>query len=208
MWKRLIPQEYEFFDLFKEAADVAVRSATALVKLTENFAEADPLARELKALEHEGDRIARTTIVRLNKSFITPLDREDIHELILKMDDVIDLINVTGHRMTFFNVGHPTPHAVNLAKQILRGCEKMAEAVGNMRSTKNYDQVNKDCIAIHDVENAADDILHDALVELFHDSTDPMYVIKWKDIYETMEHVTDCCEDVANVLAGVIVKMS
>ena len=102
MWKRLIPQEYEFFDMFRQAADVAVRSANLLVRLTENYAEADPLARELQALEHECDRIAHDTIEKLNKSFITPLDREDIHELILKMDDVVDLICVAANRMAFF----------------------------------------------------------------------------------------------------------
>ena len=208
MWKRLIPQEYEFFGLFNEAADVALRSAKVLVRMTENYVDADPLARELKALEHEGDRVASTTILRLNKSFITPFDREDIHSLILKMDDVTDLINVTATRMVLFNVGQATPHAVNLAKQIVRGCEKMVDAVAGMNSSKKYDQVNRDCVAIHEVENAANDILHDALVELFKGSQDPISVIKWKDIYETMEEVTDCTEDVANVLAGVIVKMS
>jgi uncharacterized protein Yka (UPF0111/DUF47 family) len=194
--------------MFRQAADVAVRSANLLVRLTENYAEADPLARELQALEHECDRIAHDTIEKLNKSFITPLDREDIHELILKMDDVVDLICVAANRMAFFGIDQPTPHAVNLAKQIVRGCEKMADAVAGLKSSKNYEQVNKDCVAIHDVENAADDILHDALTELFKDAKDPIHVIRWKDIYETMERVTDCCEDVANVLAGVIVKMT
>jgi uncharacterized protein Yka (UPF0111/DUF47 family) len=110
--------------------------------------------------------------------------------------------------MTFFGIDKPTVHAVNMAKQILRGCEKLAEAVAGMRSAKNYEQVMRDCIAIHEVENAGDDILHDALTELFRDHKDPITVIKWKDIYETMEAVTDRLEDVANVMQGVIVKMS
>ena len=107
-----------------------------------------------------------------------------------------------------FGVEKPTPHAINMAKQILRGCEKLAEAVRGMRSAKNYEQVLRDCITIHEVENAGDDILHDALGELFKTEKDAIKVIKWKDIYETMEAVTDRLEDVANVMQGVIVKMS
>ena len=111
-------------------------------------------------------------------------------------------------RMAFFKMRQPTPHAVNLAKQIVRGCEKLVEAVRGMRSTKNYERVMEHCIELHEVENAGDDILHDALTELFDTEKDPIRVIKWKDIYETMEKVTDRLEDVANVMQGVIVKMS
>ncbi len=208
MLKRLMPQEYEFFDYFDQAADHAVEAARLLLKLTQNYAEADPLARELAGIEHRCDDVAHTTMDRLNKTFITPLDREDIHGLILKIDDVVDLIEAAANRMTFFRIGQPTEHAVNLAKQIVRGCELMSRAVHEMRFPKKYDAVLKECIAIHEVENAGDDIFHQALAELFHTETDPIQVIKWKEIYETMELVTDRCEDVANVLQGVIVKMS
>jgi uncharacterized protein Yka (UPF0111/DUF47 family) len=208
MLKRLIPQEHAFFDLFKEAADRAVEAAQVLLKMTQNPNELDPLARELHALEHACDDLAHHGIERLNKTFITPLDREDIHELILKIDDVVDLMHAAANRMVCFRAGPPPTHAVNLAKQIVRGCEKLASAVHGLRSTKNYDAVMRDCIAVHEVENAGDDLLHAALAELFEDSKDPLYVIKWKDIYETLERVTDSCEDVANVIQGVIVKMS
>ena len=208
MLKRLLPQEYEFYDYFEQAADHAVEAARLLLKLTENYRDADPLARELGELEHRCDEVAHTTMDRLNKTFITPLDREDIHVLILRIDDVVDLTNAAANRMTFFRIQKPTPHAINLAKQIVRGCEKMASAVRGLRSPKQYDAVLRDCIAIHEVENAGDDILHEALAQLFATCKDPIEVIKWKDIYETMELVTDRCEDVANVLQGVIVKMT
>lgn len=208
MLKRLLPQEYEFFDYFEQAADHAVAAANVLLKLTQNYADADPLARELGGIEHACDDVAHTTMDRLNKTFITPLDREDIHALILKIDDVVDLIEAAANRMTFFRIGQPTEHAVNLAKQIVRGCELMSQAVHEMRFPKKYDAVLKSCIAIHEVENAGDDIFHAALAELFNTETDAIKVIKWKEIYETMELVTDRCEDVANVLQGVIVKMS
>ena len=145
---------------------------------------------------------------QLNKSFITPLDREDIHVMILRIDDVVDLTNAAANRMAFFGIQKPTLHSVNLAKQIVRGCEKLAEAVRGMRSARNYEQVMQDCITVHEVENAADDILHNAVKELFATETNAIEVIKWKDIYETMEKITDRLEDVANVLQGVIVKMS
>jgi uncharacterized protein Yka (UPF0111/DUF47 family) len=208
MLRRLIPQEYDFFDQFDQAAAHAVSAAKLMLQLTENYADADPIARQLHEVEHACDDVAHKTMDKLNKSFITPLDREDIHAMILRIDDVVDLTNAAAGRMTFFGIDKPTVHAVNMAKQILRGCEKLADAVHGMRSAKYYDQVVLDCIAIHEVENAGDDILHNALTELFRDHKDPITVIKWKDIYETMEAVTDCLEDVANVMQGVIVKMS
>lgn len=208
MLRRWIPQEYDFFDSFEKATQHAVSAAKLLLKLTENYADADPIARELNAVEHACDDVAHKTMDQLNKSFITPLDREDIHVMILRIDDVVDLTNAAANRLAFFGIKAPTPHAVNMAKQIVRGCEKLADAVRGMRSAKNYDQVVLDCITIHEVENAADDILHNALAELFATEKDAIRVIKWKDIYETMEKITDRLEDVANVLQGVMVKMS
>jgi uncharacterized protein Yka (UPF0111/DUF47 family) len=179
-----------------------------LLKLTESYQDADPIAREIEAIEHACDEITHDALDRLNKVFITPLDREDIHVIIIRIDDVVDLINTSAGRLAFLDIGQPTTHSVNLAKQIVRGCEKMAEAVHGLRSSKNYEQVTRDCIAIHEAENAADDIFHDALVELFKLEKDPIAVIKWKDIYELMEAVSDRLEAVANALHGVIVKMS
>jgi uncharacterized protein len=208
MFARLLPQEHDFFDMFEAAADHAVEAAQLLLKLTQNYHDADLLAHELHALEHACDDIAHQAIAKLNTTFITPFDREDIHEMILKLDDVVDLINASGKRLALYNIGQPTPHAINLAKQIVRGCERLAAAVRHLRSTKLYDQLAKHCIEVHETENAGDDILQTAMGDLFRDEKDPIQVIKWKDIYETMEMVTDRCEDVANVMQGVIVKMT
>ena len=208
MLRQWIPQEYDFFDSFEKATEHAVSAAKLLLRLTENYADADPIARELNAVEHACDDVAHKTMDQLNKSFITPLDREDIHVMILRIDDVVDLTNAAANRLAFFGIKSPTVHAVNMAKQIVRGCEKLSDAVRGMRSAKNYEQVVLDCITIHEVENAADDILHNALAELFATEKDAIRVIKWKDIYETMEKITDRLEDVANVLQGVMVKMS
>lgn len=208
MLRRLIPQEFDFFTCFEKAANEAVIAAKLLQKMTENYADADPIAREIEAVEHACDDITHEAMDRLNKVFITPLDREDIHAIIICLDDVVDLIHASSSRMAFLHIDQPTTHSINMAKQIVRGCEKMAEAVKGIRSTKNYEQVTKDCIAIHEVENAGDDLLHNALAELFTNVKDPITVIKWKDIYESMEEITDRLEAVANALHGVIVKMS
>jgi uncharacterized protein Yka (UPF0111/DUF47 family) len=166
MLKRLIPQEYNFFESFDQAAGHAVSAAKLLLKLTEHYADADPIARELNGIEHACDDVTHRTMEQLNKTFITPLDREDIHAMILRIDDVVDLTNAAANRLAFFGIQKPTQHSVNLAKQAVRGCEKLADAVRGMRSAKNYEQVMLDCIAVHEVENAADDILHGALAEL------------------------------------------
>jgi uncharacterized protein len=208
MFRHLIPQEYDFFSCFDKAAQEAVTAAQLLLKMTENYADADPIAREIEAVEHRCDDVTHQALDRLNKVFITPLDREDIHVILIRIDDVVDLIHASSSRMAFLSVGQPTKHAVNMAKQILSGCEKMAAAVRAIRSTKNYEEVTRQCIGIHEVENAGDDILHFALAELFGTVKDPIQIIKWKDIYEKMEEVTDGLEAVANILHGVIVKMS
>jgi len=208
MLRRLIPKEYDFFASFEKSTEQAVVAAKLLLRLTENFADADPIAREIESIEHACDEITHRALDELNRVFITPLDREDIHAIVISIDDVVDLINTCASRMAFLNVGTPTSYAVNNAKQIVRGCEKMSEAVHLLRSTKNYDKVTQHCIAIHDVENAADDIFRDALVNLFATEKDAIAVIKWKDIYEMLEAVTDRLETVANLLHGVVVKMS
>jgi uncharacterized protein Yka (UPF0111/DUF47 family) len=208
MLRALIPQEYDFFQSFEKSAAQAVVAAKLLLKLTENYGDADPIAREIDAIEHACDDITHNALDQLNKVFITPLDREDIHAVIIRIDDVVDMINTSAGRLAFLKIGQPTEYSVNMAKQIVRGCERMADAIKTLRSSKTYDQVTQHCIAIHEMENAADDIFHDALADLFEKEKDPIAVIKWKDIYEMMEAVTDRLEMVANVLHGVIVKMS
>jgi len=208
MLRALIPQEFDFFVCFEKAVAEAVKAAKLLLKMTEHYADADPIAREIESVEHACDDVTHEALDRLNKVFITPLDREDIHAILIRLDDVVDLIHASSSRMAFLAIEKPTSHSINMAKQIVRGCEKMAEAVHGLRSTKNYEQVTKDCITIHEVENAGDDILHVALADLFGTVKDPILIIKWKDIYESMEAVTDRLEAVANALHGVIVKMS
>jgi len=208
MLRRLIPQVFDFFSCFNQAAVYASEAARLLLKMTGSYRDADPIAREIKAIEHACDKVTHEALDQLNKVFITPLDREDILMLILRLDDVVDLINASANHMAFFNVGEPTTHSINMAKQIVRGCEKMAEAVRGLRSTKTYQEITPSCIAIKDVENAADDIFQAAMVELFNTPQDPMQVIKWKDVYESMESVTDRLEEVANVIQSIVVKMS
>src|SRR5436309_9047758 len=124
MLRRLIPQEYDFFDHFEKAAGHAVAASKLLLKLTESFGDADPIARELEEVEHACDEVAHVTMDQLNKTFVTPLDREDIHAIILRIDDVVDLTNASANRMAFFGIDKPSVHSVNMATQSVRGCEK------------------------------------------------------------------------------------
>jgi uncharacterized protein Yka (UPF0111/DUF47 family) len=204
----LLPKKNEFYDYFNEAADRAVEAAKVLQQMMERPQDIETLAHDLKAVEHACDDVAHKTMALLNSTFITPIDREDIHELVLKIDDVVDLLNASGGRFVYFKVGAATPYAKRLAQQLVGGCEKLAAAVATLRSSKQYAEAERLCIAIHEVENAGDEILHEALTHLFENEKDPIQVIKWKEIYEMMERATDRLEDVANVIQGVIVKMS
>jgi uncharacterized protein len=208
MLRRIIPQAFDFFSCFSKAADHSVEAAKLLLQMTGNYRDADPLARQIKAIEHACDKVSHEALDQLNKVFITPLDREDILLLVLRLDDVVDLINASANHMAFFDIGEPTGHSINMAKQIVRGCEKMSEAVRYLKSAKTYAQVTSNCIAIKDVENAADEIFQAAVLELFRTQPNPIQVIKWKDVYESMEAVTDRLESVANVIQSILVKMS
>ncbi|MCG3147864.1 MAG: hypothetical protein PCFJNLEI_01305 [Verrucomicrobiae bacterium] len=208
MITQLLPKKNEFFDYFNEAADRAVEAAKVLRKMMDSNASVETLGHELKAIEHACDDVAHKTMELLNSTFITPIDREDIHQLILKIDDVVDLLNASGGRFVYFKVGASTPFAVRLADQLVHGCEKMALTVRALRNSKQYPEAVRLCIDIHEVENAGDEILHEALTHLFENVKDPIQVIKWKEIYEMMERATDRLEDVANVIQGMISKMS
>jgi len=208
MINQLLPKKNEFYDYFNEAANCAVEAAKVLRQMMDRPQDVEVLAHDLKAIEHACDDVAHKTMALLNSTFITPLDREDIHALILKIDDVVDLINASGGRFVYFKVGPATPYAVRLSQQLINGCDKLAAAVATLRSSKQYPEAERLCIAIHEVENAGDEILHEALTHLFENEKDAIMVIKWKEIYEMMERATDRLEDVANVIQGVVVKMS
>ncbi len=201
-----IPKDESFFDLFERAASNVNDGARALVEFLEKFDNLAERAKRIKDIEHAGDEITHETVERLNRTFVTPLDREDIHQLICRLDDVLDMIDTAVNRMVLYKIKEPTKDAVLLAHCLLHQTALIQESMPMLHSMKNLDQVQQKGRMIHTQENEADRIEQHALASLFETGVDPIEVIKWKDIYEELEAATDRCEDVANVIEGIILK--
>jgi uncharacterized protein len=200
----LIPKDEKFFEMFKAMTQNTILGAEELKDMLDNFV--DPIAsqRRIKELEHKGDHLTHEIIKKLNKSFITPFDREDIYALASGLDDVMDLIDASAQRFVMYNVERPTPEAQQLAFIILKGCQAIAKAVALLGG--NLDRLNEYCVEVNALENEADRVSREAISRLFDEEKDPIQLIKWKEIYETLEKATDKCEDAANVLESVVVK--
>lgn len=205
MIKKFFPKETDFFGMFEKAALNLNRGATLLVEMMEDFSSSEAKAKAIHDVEQEGDMLTHEVMRRLNKTFLTPIDREDIHSLVSRLDDVLDLIWASADRATLFKVKESTPEAVELSKTILRTTEIITKALSNLKD-KKYSYIQEHCIEINRLENSADKIYREALAKLFMDVKDPILVIKWKDIYEHLEDASDTCEDVANILEGIVLK--
>ncbi|MCC7136858.1 MAG: DUF47 domain-containing protein [Planctomycetes bacterium] len=203
---RLIPQELVFFDLFGRQADVAHRGAKELLALLEEFDHLPERAKRMKDIEHEGDTVTHEVIEKLNRTFITPIDREDIHELACRLDDIADLMDTAVNRIVLYKVTAPIEPAKALARCLVHATAVILEMLPAMRNMKNADRVRTLCRDVHTQENEGDRIEQAALAALFEGGHDPLYVLKWKNIIEELESATDRCEDVANVIEGIVLK--
>jgi len=208
----LIPREVKFFDLLEQQSNTVVRGAKLLQECLESKGSIDDMylaSKRIHDVEHEGDELVHRLMDRLNKSFITPLDREDIHELTSRLDDVLDYVDAVAKRLVTFKISTPTHHAVELGRIIVRGAEETAVGIALLRDLSKSDAIIRQCAKINQLENDADQVMRDALNDLFNGGAkDPLEVIKWKDIYEHLELATDKCEDVANIIESVLVKYS
>ena len=200
---RLFPREESFFELFNEAARNIHEAAQALTAMMESYDDPPAQAARIKELEHKGDRYTHEVMKRLNQTFITPFDREDIHALTSALDDVLDLIDGVADRMVVFKVDKPTPEAGHLAALIERSAVAIVAGVSHLNTLAEVAPV---CVEINSLENEADRVARDAVGRLFEEERDPLTIIKWKEIYETLEAATDRCEDVANVLENIALK--
>lgn len=205
MIKKFFPKETDFYTMFDKAARNLNKGAVLLVEMMEDLSKAETKSKEIYEVEQEGDMLTHEVMRRLNKTFITPLDREDIHSLISRIDDVLDLIWASADRATLFKIKESTPEAVELSKCILSTTEIITKAVTSLKD-KKYSYIQEYCIEINRLENAADRIFREALARLFENTKDPILVIKWKNIYENLEDATDICEDVANILESIVLK--
>lgn len=202
---RLIPKDEGFFALFDALAAIMVRSARVLDELFNEPDRLEVFVASIKALEHEADRITHEIMSRLDKSFVTPLDREDIHRLATRLDNVVDLIDGTARRAQMFHLKDRRAHAKELTQILLQATESIAQAA---QSLKNPHEVSRIGREVKLLEEAADAIYSRAVGNLFEGTPNALDVIKWKELYDNIEHAIDECEDVLNVLESVALKNS
>jgi predicted phosphate transport protein (TIGR00153 family) len=196
-----------FYDLFEQGTANLVTAAEKLVDFFENYENVEAKAKELKELEHKGDIIAHEIIARLHRTFVTPIDREDITQLVHSMDDVMDFIEAAARTAFLYGITQPTERARELARIVLRMARKLNEVVPRLRRRDQYTWILKQCVQINTLENEADDVQHAALAELFEVCRlNACEVIKWREVYEHLESATDRGEDIANVLEGIVLK--
>jgi predicted phosphate transport protein (TIGR00153 family) len=202
----LIPKEVRFFDYFEQQSQQIIKAGTLLSELVHNFADARAKAFAIKEVEHAGDQITHEMFRRLNTTFITPIDREDIHDLATRLDDVLDFIEAVAERLVIYRIKEPTSACRALAELIVAQIAAMDRCI---RCLRTMDQgFHEHAVEVNRLENRADSLLRETLAAMFEEQPDPIEVIKWKEIYETLEAVTDRCEDVANVIEGIILKMA
>jgi len=205
VFKKFLPKETDFFVMFDKAARNLSKGAALLVEMMTDLNSAEFRTKEIYEVEQEGDMLTHEVMRKLNKTFLTPVDREDIHALISRIDDVLDLIWGSADRATLFKLKETTNEAVELAKNLFTTTEVITKAVTSLKE-KKYTYIQEFCIEINRLENAADKIYREALAKLFDNQNDPILVIKWKDVYEHLEDATDTCEDIANILEGIVLK--
>jgi predicted phosphate transport protein (TIGR00153 family) len=199
------PKDREFFDLFEEAAGNILRAADLLDQMLRNYPERADLARDILICEQEGDRITHDLIQRLNSTFVTPIDREDILALASGLDDVVDLTEEVADYLGLYKIEAPMEQAQRLAHILMEACRQVNEAMPRMRGFKDVSHYTGE---IHRLENDGDRVTREAVASLFDTGIDPMVVIRWKDIFERLEEAIDATEQVANILSNVVIKNS
>jgi uncharacterized protein len=201
-----MPSEGKFFDLFNQHADLCVKGAKEMVALMTNFDDLEHRMHAIEAIEKQADKVTHNTIELLHKTFITPLDRDDIHQLITRMDDILDLLEDAAQTISLYDIKAITPEAKRLAELCLGCAEKVKTAVGLLHNMDNSREILTICSEVDRLESDADHVMRAAMSKLFRDEPDVRNLIKLKAIYEILETVTDRCEDVANIIEGIIVE--
>jgi uncharacterized protein len=205
----LMPREGQFFELFNKHADLIVAGSKSLCELLQNYdnvaGRADCIAK-IEGIERSADRITRETVSMLHATFVTPFDRDDIHRLISRMDDILDLIQDTAESLTLYDIQKLTPEALHLANILQICCDRVHWAADLLKSMDNAKQILKLAQDIDQLESDADRVMRAAISKLFREETDVQQIIKLKAVYELLETATDKCQDVANVIEGVIIE--
>jgi predicted phosphate transport protein (TIGR00153 family) len=205
---RLLPHDASFFAHFEHQGKKTVEGCRAFLEMVENPTNLESQAERVKQIEHECDEITHAVVEGLHKTFITPIDRNDIYTLITKMDDIMDFVEAAADRVALYEIPTMTKEVGDLARCLVSSAEHVLGAVSSIRDLGKPNGILQHCIEINRLENVADTILRSALARLFREEKDPIAVIKWKEIYETLESATDRCEDVANIIEGVVLENS
>jgi predicted phosphate transport protein (TIGR00153 family) len=199
----LIPKDRVYFDLFNEAGQNTLRAARLLKEMLEEWPDDRGLAREILLAEQEGDRITHDIVRRVNSTFVTPIDGEDIYSLATGLDDIVDYIEETADFMGLYGIEAPMDQASAMATVLVKACEQLAMLLENLRGFKDLD---KNWIEIHRLENDGDRLFREALASLFAGGSDPMVVIRWRDIFLRLERAIDATETAAHILEGIVIK--
>ncbi len=199
----IVPKERIFYQLFSRGIDTIVQGTRALQDLLADFRDVPAKGQRIIELEHQGDETTHEIIRTLNRTFVTPLDREDIYALTTEMDDILDLAQAVADAVFLYHIQVIRPEAKEMARVLVRATEELQKAIGKLESLQGMEP---HWIEIHRLENEGDRVFRGALGNLFQDAADPIEVIKWKDIFELLEMAVDRCEDVANVLESITIK--
>lgn len=202
----LTPKEDKFYDYFIEIAKIAQRASNMLVEFIKDLDNSEENHKKLKEIEHEGDKKQHEILQQLNKTFITPFDREDIYLIAKDMDDVIDLIEATASRFVMLNVNNCTEEAEMLSRMIVNCCEELINLMEELKNMKTSKKLRSNIIEINRIEEEGDRVSRKAIRDLFRSNTEVIEIIKWREIYQYLEDTLDACEDVANVVEGVVMK--
>jgi len=203
---RLFPKEENFFDFFEELANKIEEGGQFFLEMTQNQNYSASRVSRLKEIEHEADGIAHKTYERMHKTFLTPLDREDIYALVNKMDDILDAIEGTAIRLHMYKVKRPDDEIIKQAEILFRAIKKIKMVVYGLRHMKNSQMILDGCVEIHTLENEGDVLLRTIITDLFIKETDAIELLKWKEIFERLESAIDLCESVSNIVGGIVLK--
>lgn len=205
-FNRLLPRETSFFDFFEKHAALTLEGAKEFRNLVSVGSNVNACARRVKELEHEADTVTHRCVEALHSTFITPIERDDIHRLISRLDDVLDCFEAAAERISLYEIVEMTPEVRELAQVVVKAAEKVDVALRRLRNMKDAGPILEACVDVNRLENEADAILRIAVARLFREEKDPVTVIKWKEIYEHLENATDRCEDVANIVEGIVLE--
>ena len=203
---RLFPKEENFFEDFEELANKIEEGGQFFLEMTQNRDYSAAKVARLKELEHEADGITHRTYERMHKTFLTPIDREDIYALVNKMDSIMDVIEATAIRIHMYKVKKPDDEIIKQAEILFQSIKKIKEVVHGLRDMKNPKMILDGCVEINTLENAGDVVLRTIITNLFIKEQDAIELIKWKDIFERIEEAIDVCEDVSNIVEGIVLK--